>query len=48
MTSDAERMVREALRVTAQHANGGRCEQCTDTGCPALTKVQGLTKPGEW
>ncbi|MFI6763055.1 hypothetical protein ACIBF5_28390 [Micromonospora sp. NPDC050417] len=24
MTSDAERMVREALRVTAEHADGGR------------------------
>ncbi|WP_329105278.1 hypothetical protein OG792_32160 [Micromonospora sp. NBC_01699] len=46
--SDAEQLAREALRVVSQHDNGGRCDRCTDSECPALSKAQGLTKPGEW
>lgn len=48
MSSEAEKMIRDALRVVAQHREGV-CDRCTEYGCPALNKARNLVGvPGEW
>lgn len=47
--SDAAQMIRDALRIVAQHRDS-TCAQCKDDGtCPALDWARGLVAtPGEW